>query len=149
MVKIQLVTAKGLASKMIRDFTWSDYSHVDFVMPDGNLLGAHLSGGVAVREPNYEVFTAKLVGEIPLSPIKSDLVYRFAQGQIGKKYDLTAIINFGFHKRNWREDDCWFCSELVAWCFEQARIPLLNPAVDVWRITPRDISLSPVVNWEK
>src|SRR6185437_992098 len=42
-------------------------------------------------------------------------VYRYAYKQINKKYDHLAILAF-VTNRDWREDDCWFCSELVAAC---------------------------------
>lgn len=144
MIVLQLVTTNDISSRLIRYGTWSDYSHVDFVLPNGQLLGAHLNGGVQAREPNYETFTKKLRAVVDAP----DHVLVAAMSQIGKKYDWTAITDFVTRKkRNWREDDSWFCSELVAWAFEIARFPILNTAVDMWRITPRDILLSPLVSY--
>jgi hypothetical protein len=31
--------------------------------------------------------------------------------QLGKKYDWTALLGIYF-RRNWQEDDAWFCSEM-------------------------------------
>jgi uncharacterized protein YycO len=36
----------------------------------------------------------------------------FAYKQVGKKYDYTAILGM-LMRRDWKEDDDWFCSELV------------------------------------
>lgn len=138
MITLQFATSKGFGSAAIRAFTWSQFSHVDFVLPDGTLLGARSDGGVLIRQPNYESFTAvnRFYVDAP------DSVLSFAHQQIGKPYDWRGILNFGLH-RNWRETDCWFCSELVEWCFEQAKSPLLSTATDVRRYTPRDLTLSP------
>lgn len=140
MITIQFSTSRGLASAAIRTFTWSQYSHVDFVLPDGRLLGARMNGGVQIRPKDYEKFTAVKRYQVDAP----ESVLDFAYSQIGKPYDWRGILNFGLH-RDWRESDCWFCSELVLWCFDQAGHPLLNPAVDVRRLTPRDNTLSPLL----
>ena len=52
-VWLRFVTEKGFTSAAIRWFTWSDWSHVDFVLKDGRFLGARLDGGVQIRPHNY------------------------------------------------------------------------------------------------
>lgn len=138
MVRLQLATERSLVSAFIRWYTWSDWSHVDFVLPDGNLLGARLKGGVQVRKPGYAPFSRTLVLECPDAP---ERVYDFALSQVGKPYDWWAIVGMGL-RHDWRDPARWFCSELVAWCFEMARYPLLR-AKSVDRITPQGIWRSP------
>lgn len=143
MITLQFVTSTwSPASAFIRYWTFSEYSHVDFVMPDGQLLGSHLSGGVKVRPANYAHFSKvlRVTADVP------DSVLEAAVSQIGKPYDWQAIVNF-FAQRDWREDDSWFCSELVAWSFEKAGYPLFNPATQVWRLTPRDLLLAPTLHY--
>jgi uncharacterized protein YycO len=137
-ITLQLVTSSGWGSALIRWRTWSDYSHVDFVLPDGKLLGARSEGGVQIRPANYENFTKLAQYQIEAPQAVLD----YAQQQIGKPYDMRSIINFGLH-RDWREDDSWFCSELVAASFEHGGFPLLNIEESVSRVSPRDITLSP------
>lgn len=139
MIVIQFSTQKGFGSWLIRWLTWSDWSHVDFVLPDGTLLGARLIGGVKVRRVNYLGKSAKKARFAILGA--PDSVIERAYSQIGKPYDWRGILNFALH-RNWRETDSWFCDELVAWCCEQQGTPLLNPATPVRRLTPRDLTLS-------
>lgn len=64
----------------------------------------------------------------------SDAIWAAACSQIGKKYDWTALVSLPFH-RDWSEADRWFCSELVAWAFDQGGTPLF--AKDkIHRVTP-------------
>jgi uncharacterized protein YycO len=145
-VTIQLVTEDSFASKLIRYFTNSEFSHVDLVMPDGGLLGARLDGGVQIRPDNYAKFTKLARFNIDLPADTAAKLFIFATAQVGKKYDSSGIINFFTQNRNWREDDSWFCSELIAAAFEHAGYPLFNPFVVAERITPRDLTLTPKLN---
>lgn len=143
-LEIRLVTDRTLASAAIRFLSWSDYSHVDFVMLDGRLLGAHLQDGVQIRPKNYGNFTKRLHKVVIVEEAVYSKVMRYAIEQIGKPYDKSGILNFGLH-RNWREDDSWFCSELVAAAFEVGGLPLFSTSARANRITPRDIDMSPVL----
>lgn len=60
-----------------------------------------------------------------------------ARSQIGKPYDLTAVLGIAIH-RDWQDSARWFCSELVAWAFEQAGSPLFR-ADAVRRVTPEHL----------
>lgn len=140
-LQLQFSTEDGIGSWLIREWTWWDYSHVDLVLPSGRLLGARLSGGVQIRPPHYKNFSKTLRGTVTLPDEDGRSVIAAAAAQVGKPYDWRAILNFGLH-RDWRNTRSWFCSELVAWSFEQGHWPLLNPAVPRERITPRDLALS-------
>ena len=71
---------------------------------------------------------------------------------LGGRYDWTDILGLPLD-RDWHVDGRWICSEFVAACgekrrtpggmFVQGEFPWLNPAVGVWRVTPRDLLLSP------
>lgn len=136
-IRLRFCSYRGWHSRLVEWFTWSDYSHVDLVLPSGNLLGA-LPGGVAVRAPDQPVRQA-------LFEVQAcDEVLALAVGQIGKPYDWAGVFGIALrHKLGvWREDDSWWCSELIAWCFERAGFPLLR-GDDFSSITPRDLLLSP------
>ena len=60
-----------------------------------------------------------------------------AASQIGKPYDYTAILGLGL-RRDWQEEDAWFCSELVAWAFQHAGDPLFR-ADCLRRVTPQHL----------
>lgn len=136
MIKLQFTRGKGPVAWAIRWFTWSSYNHVDFVLSDGSLLGAKASGGVRVREP----LAGKKVTYTVDAP---ESVLYAAQSQIGKSYDFMAIVGFLFRRR-WHRPNRWFCSEFVAWAFEQGGYPLLR-SEGLYRLTPRDLMMSPIL----
>ena len=143
MITLQFSSAKVNSSRLIRFLTWSWASHVDFVLPDGKLLGALAvegGGGVQIHElhkPEYYTRVERFEIDAPESVID------FAMTQIGKPYDWAGIFGVIARNRNWEEDDKWFCSELAAWAFQKAGLPLLNEVS--YRITPRDLLISPLL----
>lgn len=135
MITLQFSTQQKPGSWLIRKFTWSDFSHVDFVLPDGQLLGARGDGGVQIRRPEPFHRAARFTVDAPC------YVLDHAKSQIGKPYDWGAIMGFVV-KHDWQDKNAWFCSELVAWSFQAAGVPLLRSR-ELYRITPRDLLLSP------
>lgn len=125
------------ASPIIRAFTWGLYSHFDFVLPNGRLLGALMLEGVVIHDaaPDYlRRDRFELIGA-------PDTVYDAALSQLGKPYDYTAIFGIGMH-RDWDTDDAWHCCELGMWaCYQAGYIPLntmhLNRVLpDHWLMSP-------------
>jgi uncharacterized protein YycO len=144
MIYLYLSTVKtDIASKLIRWNTRCEYSHVGFYDSSKDAyFSAQLKGGVQWRtKAGITSHIEYSTSHCYLSVDGIERALTQALKQEGKRYDWTAILGLATN-RNWREDDSWFCSELVAYSFEQAGIPLLNPNVYVWRITPRDILLS-------
>lgn len=137
MITLQFSTTNHFSSRAIRFLTWSDASHVDFVLPDGTLLGALGDGGVKYHDSKDYTIINRFTVDAP------DSVIEFAKTQIGKPYDWPGIFGLVFRNRDWESDDKWFCSELVAWSFKQAGYPLLNETS--YRITPRDLLISPLL----
>ena len=78
-----------------------------------------------------------------------DQLQQFLESQLGKKYDWLAILSLGLFKRNWESSDKWICSEYLITALNKCTsITLLNKRADAFRITPRDLYLSPLVNAE-
>lgn len=141
-VTIRLVTEHDPVSDIIRAETWCTYSHVEFVLDDGTTLGAHASGGVAIRPIDYAKFTAEQRFTLHVADEQKAAILGYAHAQVGKPYDFLDIVGILTH-RDWRSPKRWICSELVAAAFEKGGFPLLNAGEAVNRITPRDIYLSP------
>jgi len=137
MVTLQFSCSRSIAASAIRFGTWSWCSHVDLVLPDGSLLGA-IPGGVQIHrlEEPARVERFRVAAD-------EGAVVAAMQSQLGRPYDWDGILGWTF-RRDWQEEDSWFCSELVAWAFQQAGNPLLR-AECVHRITPRDLLLSPLL----
>lgn len=114
----------------------SPICHVDFLIPNNRLLGA-VRRGVRIEDyrsaPIEEFYTV----EVP----EGTTGYEYALTQIGKPYDWEAVLGLFFQNRDWRCEDSWFCSELVAFSLSKIGVDLVRGEHD--RITPRDIRVSP------
>lgn len=146
-VRLRFITnPKSIVSAAIRWATFSEFSHVEFALPEG-YLGAHADGGVLLRHFDYDPSPKFAFARIECGETTTRNVIQIARAQIGKPYDMTAIVGL-FFNRDWRQPDSWFCSELVEYCFDAADCALLDDHKHYNRITPRDIVLSRSLVWE-
>lgn len=142
-ITIRFVTEKDFISAAIRLETWSSFSHVEFVLDDGTTLGARSDGGVQIRPLGYTKFASEEWYQIEVTDAEKKAILDAARAQVGKKYDYSDIMGILF-RRDWRAQDKWICSELVAYCFEKGGLPLVHaPLNRVNRITPGILYLSP------
>lgn len=128
----------SLSSKLIRAALWSQWSHCGIVDHDV-VIEAYPGKGVIERPvtefidayPNY------CLARIPTN--KSLAVIEASRSQIGKPYDTLGLLGIMTRRKHLEASKAWFCSELVAWSFEQAGAPLFT--IPPWRVTPADLSL--------
>lgn len=141
MIVIQFSKSNTITSKLIRLFTWSWASHVDFVMDHGDLLGATFKEGVCIRDGLKEArkFSKTERYTVELSLEDEQAVLRAVASQMDKKYDVMGVLGI-FFRRKMQRRNRWFCSELVAWAFQESGNPLLKQKAG--RITPRDLLMS-------
>ena len=143
MITLLFTTSYHPLSAVIRATTWSRWSHVALV--DGNtVIEAAAPGGVAKRTLADAIQHARDYELVQLpcrNPIK---VLQAASSQIGKRYDYSAIVGLWLH-RDWQDERRWFCSELIAWAFQEAGEPLFRPDA-ARRITPQHLYLLPPVS---
>lgn len=139
MIRLRFVTGSDPTSRLIAAWQKDGWAtHVEAVLPDGSLLGAHLQGGVAIRPKGYDqaTMTRELYVDLFAMPSMVEEFYAFMHAQVGKPYDVTAIEGLVLG-RDWREDDSWFCSEVVTGGMEKcAYIPRLASTIN--HVTPRD-----------
>lgn len=135
MLKVRFSANNGIFSRLIRFVTWSKYSHFDFVLPDGSYLGALVKEGVCIHNHKQPV---ELFCKVDVTEEEAEKILEFAKKQIGKKYDFTGILGFGFRRGNWQDDDSWFCSELGAAAIQSVK-RIFNE--DAYRISPRDLEI--------
>lgn len=135
-VSLLFSTSGHPMSAAIRVGTWSDWSHVAIIDGD-EVIEATAPAGVrrfpVVRSINH----AKRGAIVELPCRDPQAVIAAAASQIGKPYDYTAILGLGL-RRDWQEEDAWFCSELVAWAFQHAGEPLFR-AECLRRVTPQHL----------
>lgn len=155
MIKLQFSRSTENISKLIAWACRSPFSHVDYVMEDGNLLGASDSpnapfiegnaSGVAIRPPNYQPFAIRRIAHIY---VPTRVEARFAElmrAQLGEPFDNKAMhavfkpdANAG---RDWRDASMWFCSEMKAWGLEESGAFDVLPLISKDRVTPPDLLL--------
>lgn len=143
MTKIILVHGDDIYSRAIQAYTWSYYTHAAFELVGGFQLGA-LSQGVTIAAPKPGTAITRFTLNIPYGERVIAEAAGVAATQLDKPYDWGAIAGLVMH-RDWREPSHWFCSELVAWAFEQVGHPLLRANERVNRISPGMLGLSPLL----
>ncbi|MDO5940654.1 YiiX/YebB-like N1pC/P60 family cysteine hydrolase [Burkholderia cepacia] len=129
-------------SWVIRAFTWSTWSHVALV--DGDHVIESMPGCGVRRVPLADALRDTGRHELVTMPTNRQVqVLSAAASQIGRPYDYGAVLGIGLH-RDWQQDDAWFCSELIAWAFQQAGEPLYR-AECMRRVTPQHLYMLPVL----
>ena len=130
-----------LACRVAQYGWWA--SHIDAVLPNGDLLGARFFGGVQIRPYNYDHgnFLREEYIEFPADAEQTAAFYNFLHSQIGKPFDSLAILAF-VSERDWRSPDKWFCSELFGAALVPANILPADVADSYSRFTPRDTHLA-------
>lgn len=134
-MKVLLCTSNLPGALLIRALTWSRWSHAAII--DGDEVIEATWPRVRVT-PLAEVLAKRSRWTIIDLPCRSsEAVIAAARSQVGKPYDLRAVLGIAIH-RDWQDPSRWFCSELVAWAFEQAGSPLFR-ADAVQRVTPQHL----------
>lgn len=140
-VRVLFTHRRHLGSLAIRLGTWSTWSHVDLVDDRGavpELIGAVAPTGV-VRQPMAErLRLASQAALVEFSVRDRNAVLDAAASQLGRPYDWLGVAGIALRGRDWQEDDCWFCSELVAWSFSAAGEPLFRADL-VSRVVPQHL----------
>jgi len=113
-----------IPSATVRFMTWSEFSHVAVLTPSGTVLEAVFP---RVREVPLIQYLAEQGETWAVDRPCADPVAALAWGrsQIGKRYDLLALVGVAVH-RDWHRDDRWFCSEFMAAMFEKGGSPLFR-----------------------
>jgi len=140
-VVIQFSTSGGLVAKGVQFRTFSWASHVDLVTSKGTLIGAEWQNGVSERP--YERSEYERIERYVVEGVSQELVESIIRGELGKPYDFGAIWGFISRTDKFSNTEKWFCSELIAWVFQEANMPLLNPDVDAQFIAPSHLLMSP------
>lgn len=144
MITIRFVTTSGdPVSDGIRKFEFGFWAtHVEALMPDGTLLGAHADGGVMARPATYDKnkFSREMYVELPATPQQADSFHQFLREQLGKPYDFIGIAGIALG-RDWQSPDRWFCSELIAAALCHCGVFPPHLATEFNHVTPRDVLL--------
>jgi hypothetical protein len=144
MITLRFVTTRGDAiSDGIRRFEYGYWAtHVEALMPDGALLGAHADGGVLARNHDYDKgqFTQEEYVTIRATADETDSFHTFLRAQVGKPYDFFGVAGIALG-RIWQDPGKWFCSELIAAALCHCGVFPPHLATEFNHITPRDVLL--------
>lgn len=120
-MKIKFTASLLPLSPLIRLWTWSKCSHCEFEFSDGMIIVAAMEAGRVIATKNRK-YRWEYVYEIPLSKKQEAKLRAWAEDQLGKPYDYTALAPFNVliprSKKQWKDDSIWMCSEFCAYGLE-------------------------------
>lgn len=137
--QILLMSGNGFVSKLIKFQSWGDVSHAAILLEQDLLVEAWQGKGV-----RYKIIQDwKNVRRFEITQPFSELELRlFISKQIGKKYDYRGVARFLTRNDTEKENEKWFCSELVFKAFEIAGLKLLE-RIPPARVSPQQLLYSP------
>ena len=96
MIKIRCIAESGIISEAVEFRSLSDFSHVEFILPEG-YLGSRLNGGVQIRPLDYCTPVREAILSVCLEPEKEAAIMDWAHAQIGDSYDWKAVVDVGLN----------------------------------------------------
>lgn len=132
-MKLILCTNNSIGARLLRFVMWSKYSHAAIL--DGSVVTdtTFWQGGVKQHfaEDFFKHYTRYELRDIDVS---EPMARNWLVAQVGKKYDWTALLSWVV-RRDWQEDDSWFCSELCEAMISLFGVPRFRETAA--RISPR------------
>lgn len=136
MIKLLFSRRNHPGSWLIRTFSWSEWSHVEIMMPDGRLLGAAAPEGVGLCTYEERIKISAHAATMCF-PGDMNAAATWGETQLGKPYDYFGVLGLGLH-RDWEADDSWWCSEFAAQFLKQGGFaPYRSDAIK--RLTPQHL----------
>lgn len=145
-IRLQFSARNSVSSAVIRDLTHGDWSHVDAITQDNQLLGARdasigsIPSGVQIRPFGYLRFSATKIVSVETTDDIAAKFWAFLADQVGQPYDEFAYAAFVID-RDWRKAGSWCCSELVARALEVSGFLKYQLATAYNRVAPCDLLL--------
>lgn len=137
-MKLVLCTHHGFSAWFLRFAMWSKWSHSAVYDEERCCVydSTFLNGGV--KKWRADEFFANnpisILRPIDVPPERIAEARNWLEAQLGKPYDWTALLGF-ISRREWQQDDAWFCSELSETFRTLFGIPRFR--YGAWLITPR------------
>lgn len=131
-MKLLFARSHWPGSYAIRALTFSQWSHVAPIADDGTSVEAVFprvrvatAGGIIDAHSAFAIAHVECPNEAA--------AWRFLDQQVGKLYDLGALVALPFQRRDWESPSRYFCSELVAAALNAGGRDLFR---DFSRVTP-------------
>lgn len=136
-MKALLTRSNALSSYAIRARVWQPWSHGLVIDSPAAIIDSTFKlNGVTRRPLDEAIKDASAVHSLEFRLDREAEARDWLYAQIGKRYDLHAIVGFAFGDSGWRDDQSWFCWELIAGAIEHGSDYRFK---DVGRVTPRDL----------
>lgn len=139
-------TSERLADRIISEGickeTRSEICHVDFVTPDGTLIGAHINGGVQERKPDYEKFGLRIQVTIPATEDQAAAALAYARSKIGTAYDSKDIAGIAFGDARLHDSSKLICSCLGSDIVDNSQYRIVRVAKDHWQVSPEELRIA-------
>ena len=135
-------------SKLIRWMSWSEYSHVAWLMADGSVIEAWSPKVRQVYSPNFGHKPGTVVDmfEIPVLSIDEQAnIEAFLVTKLGASYDWKSVFRFLPRIKQAKSSESkWFCSEIIFDAMKFAGIKLFRE-IEGYKITPGMLVTSPLL----
>jgi len=139
-MRILFFKGKGFISRVIQLQTRSQYSHVGIVVGNRFYESWHAGGVQADRSIIGEDYDSFRVSHYKVNEDAIDNIKEFLQMKLGFKYDFISVARF-VSRRPAKENNKYFCAELIMDAFKYAGIHLLH--AESHNVSPRDLAMSP------
>ncbi|MGE8065575.1 hypothetical protein [Pseudomonas sp. NPDC089569] len=136
-VQLLFTRRRLIGSLLIRGVTWSAFSHVEIVMGD-QVIGANMFGGVTLTPLKERLEKSSYAALVKMPCPDAAVVHNAALSKLGAGYDYLGLIGILMHSLRLEDKARFFCSEFVAWAFDQAGSPLIRPEI-TGRVTPQHL----------
>ncbi len=144
-IAFQFVQSNDPIGRIIQIYERGPWSHVDCVLPNGDLLGARSDAvggkppGVQIRPPNYEAWPARDLVQLEATDEQLNAWTAFLHSQVGQAYATADLImEYLTGRGGGNVNGDWWCSKLAASSAENS-LWLPKPlGQSVNTITPRD-----------
>ncbi len=146
MIRLRFLSEPTLSSLIVQGFTWSPWSHVEMVLPDG-YLGARFDGGVQLRKFNYTKTSREAFAHIDCDDQTTAKILAYARSQIGMPYDWLGILGIAVHQ-DWFNPKARICSRFVFEACKRYGVVLLDES-HANRVSPGALAESPLVIFDK
>ena len=139
-MKIKFTASWLPLSPLIRLWTWSQCSHCEFEFSDGMIIVPAMEAGRVIATKNRK-YTWEYVYDIPVTEDQEKMLRQWAEDQLGKPYDYTALAPINVliprKKKQWKNDEIWMCSEFCAYGLEKLGIEFFPD--NFKKVTPGDL----------
>jgi hypothetical protein len=120
--------------------TCSEICHVDIMLPDGSLVGAHAGDGIKVRPAGYEAWGLRIRVSLDVPDAKAEALFSYAESMVGTAYDLKDILGIALGDSRLHHDGQMICSWFAAVASDE-KSRIVRVAKVPWLVNPDELRL--------